>query len=355
MTPIQTSGPQAMTDPGPRELGRARVPLQAPASTLERVRKVTSFLPYSGLVPPPSVFRPFGVSAMIIAKNEADWVETSIRSLLGRVDELVTADHGSEDGTGEIMRDLCAAYPTQIRHVPIGGHVLFHDALNHLISQCRYRWVLRFSADFVARTSGTSSIDSLLAYARALDPRRYFCIRLSGVALQGDLQHQFPRRRDRAEHLLYTYSPWLRYRAEKQWESLHVPAFYEKLAPDPAFYFHMETVKPAVRVTQKLYWHRWFEARTAGSSVSLRDFASARAMKEWGGRNFEEAAQNFIVQEFQGCVPFSRELCGDYPDILKPALDDPPFKLIFDNGKVVDRLERARFRPGKRLVGETYG
>lgn len=349
---IQSTGE---IDKTPHERKGTRIPFGPPASIRELFRETASFSTYTGLVPPPGVFRPFGISAMIIARNEAEWIETSVKSLLGHVDEIVTADHGSEDGTGDIMRDLVGAYPEEVRYVPLSGETLFHEALNYLIDQSKYRWVLRFSGDFIARTSGIHSIDRLLEFVRTLDRRRYFCIRLSGVALQGDLEHQFPRRRDRAEQILYTYSPWLRYCAEKQWESLHVPAFYQKLAPDPAFYFHMETVKPNVRVMQKYYWHQWFEARLKGSTAPLREFATERAMSDWGGTTLEEAAKNFVVQEFQGCIPFSRELCGEYPEILKPALDAPPFKLIFEKGRVTDRIQGGRYRPKSKGVGGENG
>ncbi len=317
----------------------------ASVSARERLRKFASFITFTGIIPPPGIFRPFGISAMVIARNEEDWVETSIRSILGHADEVVISDHGSEDETGEIMESLAEAYPGKIRLVSLGGDEPFHEALNLMIDKCKYQWVLRFSADFVARTSGPCSIDRLLDTIRRLDRRRYFCIRLSGVALQGDIEHQYPRRRDRPEHILYTYSPWLRYEVQGQWESLHVPAFYEKLAPRDAYYFHMGSVKPATRVIQKLYWHRWFDARNKGGTIALRDFATSHSIREWGGSTLEEAAKNFILLEFQGCIPYSRELCGEYPDILVPALENPPFKLVFKDGKLVDRIERGRYRP----------
>jgi len=87
------------------------------------LRKLLSFSTLGGLVPLPATFRPFGVSAIVIAKNEEDWVETSIRSILDHVDEVVISDHGSEDGTGEIMRSVAQSFPGKVRLVSLSGEV----------------------------------------------------------------------------------------------------------------------------------------------------------------------------------------------------------------------------------------
>jgi len=309
-----------------------------------RLRQVLSFATYAGLVPPPAVFRPSGISALTMARNEEDWVETSVRSILDMVDEVVLADHGSDDDTPEIVRKLAQRYPGKIRLVSLGD-IDFSSAINKMLRRTRYRWVLRWHADFIAQTSGPSSVKRLVRLVRSLDRGRYFCISLSGFALDGDLEHQFPDRRDLPEPFLYTYSPWLSYAIRERWESLHVPWFYEKASVVEGYYFHMRTVKSLRRMLQRLYWSFWYEARNKGSSISLREFVEQHAMREWGGATVEEAARNHILAEFARCVPFSPEICGDYPAILKPAIAQPPFRLVFRDGKLVDRVEFGRYRP----------
>jgi len=144
---------------------------------------------------------------------------------------------------------------------------------------------------------------------------------------------------------VFTYSPWLRYGVKGRFETLQVPWFYEKLAISQAYHFHMRSVKSLHRMLQKFYWSHWYDGRNKGSATSLRDFIAENALREFGGSTVEEAAKNFILLEFAGCVPFSEDLCGDYPDILRPALLDPPFRLVFREGKLVDRLESRRYRP----------
>ena len=314
------------------------------ARTRRSIRKLASYAAYSGIVPPPAVFRPSGISAIVIAKNEEEWAEASMLSVVDCVDEVVAADHGSEDGTGEILAGIADDYPERVRLLKFTEEP-FPVALNAMLVESRFRWILRFNADFVARTSGPHSVPQLVAELRAMDPLRYYCISLSGIALDGDLHHQFPNRRDPFEPLAFTYSPRLRYGVKERWETLNVPWFYEKLELPDAYYFHMRSVKSLRRMMQKLYWSHWFDARNRGSQISLRDFVAQNAMRDWGGSTVEEAAKSYIIEEFGGCVPYSKEACGEYPDILIPALANPPFQLIWDRGKLVDRIERHRYRP----------
>ena len=123
-------------------------------------RRIASFTPYLGIVPPPAL-RPMGISAMTMAKNEEDWVASSLNSILNSVDEILVADHGSEDSTPRILARLAHEHPERIRLINVGDRD-FPSAINLMMSQTRYRWILRWHADFIARTSGPSSISHLV-------------------------------------------------------------------------------------------------------------------------------------------------------------------------------------------------
>jgi len=52
-----------------------------------------------------------------------------------------------------------------------------------------------------------------------------------------------------------------------------------------------------------------------------------------------------ILQKFSGCVPFSADECGGYPEILRATLESPAFHLVFADGQLVDCVESERYRP----------
>lgn len=312
-----------------------------------KARKTLSYVTYTSIVPPPKVLRPAGVSAITVAKNEEDWVQTSIRSIVPSVDEILVADDHSDDGTPEILEAVSQAFPEKVRLITFPRED-FIAGTNLMIRATRYRWILRWHADFVARVAGQDSMPNLLRAVLTMDPMRHVCLALSGVVLDGDLEHQFPDRRDPPEPFLYTYSPWLGYRVKERWESLHVPWFYEKAAWPSAPYFHMRSVKSSKRLLQRLYWSRWFEERNRGSNESLNDFIRRKATADFGVSTVEEAARRHVIEEFQGCVPFSREVCGDHPEAIRSILGDPPYRLVYSDGRLVDRIERR----SRRLRGD---
>jgi hypothetical protein len=48
---------------------------------------------------------------VMMVRNEADIIEASVRHNLATLDRLLVVDHGSFDGTSEILRQLCAELP----------------------------------------------------------------------------------------------------------------------------------------------------------------------------------------------------------------------------------------------------
>ena len=80
------------------------------------------------------------VSCFIIAKDEADRIGLTIRSVRNWVDEVIVIDSGSTDGTREISRDLGAAV-FENAWPGYGEQKRFGE------DQCRNRWLLNLDAD----------------------------------------------------------------------------------------------------------------------------------------------------------------------------------------------------------------
>ena len=57
---------------------------------------------------------------MMRVKNEAEFLERSINSVIDLVDELVIVDNGSEDGSADVIADFSSRFPKKVKafHYP---------------------------------------------------------------------------------------------------------------------------------------------------------------------------------------------------------------------------------------------
>jgi glycosyltransferase involved in cell wall biosynthesis len=79
------------------------------------------------------------ISAYILAYNEAEKVKAAVESVLW-ADEIIVADSGSTDGTGEIAASLGA----RVVQIPFNG---FGDLRNRAIAACTHDWIFSLDAD----------------------------------------------------------------------------------------------------------------------------------------------------------------------------------------------------------------
>src|SRR5438552_5766256 len=184
---------------------------------------------------------------MMTVKDEEDWIERSVRSILGVVDEIVVVDNGSEDNTFGIMCKIEKELEGKLRIFSFPSQD-FCAAVNFTLAQTRFRWILRWHGDFVARTTGSLAISGLRNRAIALDPNRYYCVWVGPVSLDGDLYHQVPETKVELEPFLFVYSPAIHYEQVGRFEVLRVPWYYRRLEWQELYFFHMRYVKPARRI-----------------------------------------------------------------------------------------------------------
>jgi glycosyltransferase involved in cell wall biosynthesis len=123
------------------------------------------------------------ISAALIVKNEESCLESCLKSIQGRVDEIVICDTGSTDKTIEIAKRYTDKIYTDYK-----WEDSFAKARNHVLSKCTGDWVLSIDADEVA-TDGSIELmrDTALA-----NPTAYSI----GVTLLGagsNNRHIFPR------------------------------------------------------------------------------------------------------------------------------------------------------------------
>lgn len=93
-----------------------------------------------------------GISAVLIAKNEAKFIARCIKSLAG-LDQVIVHDTGSTDGTQDIARSL-GADVSETRIEPFH----FAQARNQAMMRAKGRWILSIDADEVLREGSLPSL-----------------------------------------------------------------------------------------------------------------------------------------------------------------------------------------------------
>jgi tetratricopeptide (TPR) repeat protein len=81
------------------------------------------------------------VSAVLIVRDEAEFIEGCLRSLVGNVDEIVLVDTGSRDGT----LGIAGRFPIRPHHFAWCDD--FSAARNFALAQARSEWILYIDAD----------------------------------------------------------------------------------------------------------------------------------------------------------------------------------------------------------------
>lgn len=298
------------------------------------VRDIASALPVVG--PVAGAGRPRGISVYMRIKNEADWVSTSLESIRGIADEIVAVDNGSTDGTFDILQDMVRAYQGRLKlwRRPELHHC---DLSNFALEQTSFRWVFRWDGDMIAHTSGEHSIDKLRTRLLALNPRRHYLIYLRHINLSGDLYHQDPKEMVHIEEYIHTYSPAARFVHPGRFEAVKFPLYYRPLFWYEPYAFHVN-VKPARRLLLRYFWEDWMEGKEYGRYPTLEDYVAAHIEKEFGSSRMEEAQALCVKRILQDHIPFNVEQFGPYPELLKPFLSEPKYRINYEDGHISGRF-----------------
>lgn len=324
------------------------------------LRRLLSYAPLLGLSYSP-IEREAGISAIVRVKNEEDWIEPSLLSIQDVVDEMIVVDNGSTDKTPELLHTLEKQLAPKLKL--FGMPHLDHCPLsNFAVAQTRYRWVLKWDGDFVARTTGPYSIHNLRRRLFALSPHRHYHIHLTCIELMGDLWHQLPGWTLRDDPHVSTFSPSLQYvrvvrkvpqrelraltpilRTDPQglytfrFEDIKPPLHYQVLYWQEPYFFHIQ-VKSALRMYLRDCWADWAEnAELQKAYVHLEDYALYRAQKVWPVQSLDEAAKTYMRRVCRFLTPYSKNQFGEHAEILKPYLECPKYRLIYRDGEIFSR------------------
>jgi glycosyltransferase involved in cell wall biosynthesis len=275
-----------------------------------------------------------GISVFMRVKNEEDWIKYSILSIRDFADEIIIGDNGSEDNSVEIVEQLIQqGLKIKFYKCP---HMKIDELSNFLLKKASYRWIMKWDADFVARTTGKYSILQLRQKLLEMDWKRYYLIMISHICLSGDLHHQDPHELIHTEEYIYTNSDLLTFVHPGTCESLRSPKYYTVSKFNDYYSFHID-VKPADRMLARSYWFDWMELKDYEKYPTLNSYVEHRVTNENIFETVKEAEVHFVIQACKNLVPYDHNRFGDYPAILEQELHNPKYQIVYRDGQIIGR------------------
>lgn len=292
-----------------------------------------SFLPVLGIIEKPTR-RENGISVFIRLRDEEDRIRYSILSIKDFADEIIIGDNGSQDRSVEIVETLIEeGLNINLYKCP---DMRINELTDFLLKKTSYRWVMKWDADFVARTTGEYSIVNLKRKLMNMDRNRYYLIMVSHICLAGDLFHQNPDELTHTEEYIYTNSDRLTFIHPGTCESLKSPKYYTVINFDGYYSFHVD-IKSADKMLARKYWFDWMELKDYEAFPILDSYVEYRVKNENQSESLEEAKVNNVIEYCKKLIPYDHERFGEYPEVLEEVLSRPKYRIIYKDGAIIGR------------------
>ena len=304
-------------------------------------REVCGWAPPFGFHAPPR--RPDGIAAIIRVRDEEEWLELAVRSIVGFADHIVIGDNGSTDATPAVMRALAREFSDVVETLSLPDADIC-GLTNALIERTRHRFVIRWDADFVAQTDGPACIQRFRRWLLALNPRRSYVVYPRMVEVTGDFWHQDPANPTRGDAHCWTASDDVRYVFNRDgYEAPRVPLWYAvRRFTQPCFY-HVN-VKSDRRMFLSHVWKRYLLDPNRRAWGDLDGYVDHLLATEYDRRDLDSAAQAWTDRWVQRLIPFDAARYPAHPELLRPRLDRPRYRLRVDAGRIVGRQTLAPAR-----------
>ena len=297
------------------------------------IRFVLSFSPVLGIIAKPHD-KENGISVFIRLKDEEDWIRYSILSIKDFADEIIIGDNGSEDKSLEIVEGLIdEGLNIKLYKCP---DMRISELTDFLLKKASYRWVMKWDADFIARTTGEYSIVNLRKKLMDMDRNRYYLIMISHTCLAGDLLHQNPDELTHTEEYIYTNSDRLTFIHPGTCESLKSAKYYAVIKLDGYYSFHVD-VKSSDKMLARAYWFDWMKLKDYETFPTLDSYIEYNVDRDNYFKGLEEARAYHVIEYCKKLVPYDHESFGEYPEVLKERLLRPKYQIIYKEGRIIGR------------------
>ncbi len=282
--------------------------------------------------------RKYGISVMIRVKNEEQWIAVSLSSLKGFADEVIIVDNGSTDHTiNEILKVKSSLpFPIILRK---NSSPDICQISNEALSLTSYRWIMRWDADFIAYTSGYRNIIKLRKYLLSLNQNNYYLIYPIMINFAGDLFHLQNKYELHSEGYIHTYYPALKYIKRGKFEFLKVPFFFNIKRISTIHFIHIGTAKSLDKLLYRFFWLKWLKEKDFDKYPTVNKFIEKEAKEKWDSASFESIIKKLFYGIICKLKKYDIAEFGDYPELIKQMLKNPPFRIIYKNGKPYSRSD----------------
>jgi hypothetical protein len=141
------------------------------------------------------------------------------------------------------------------------------------------------------------------------------------------------------EEYIHTSSPRARFVHPGRFEAVRFPKFYQPLFWYEPYSFHVN-VKPARKMLLRYFWEEWMALKDYRRFPTLESFVDARIEGEFGVRSMHEAQDICVRNLCRNCIRYDPLRFSPYPELLKPYLNTPRYRIKYANGQIVGREVR---------------
>jgi glycosyltransferase involved in cell wall biosynthesis len=288
-----------------------------------------------------------GITAIVVAKDEATIISLALKSLIGFADQVICIDNGSTDNTLDLMRQFEKdnAELIEIKVLSMPG-ALLGDCRQKGLDLTDYNWHLRWDADMVFKTTGHENCHILRKKALSSDRPR--AIQLPRTNLFGDFHHTSKLYEvvDPGEPILVKYCNKIVYKEYGKFDTIRLPFYYKSVKESLKYYFHCNGLKSDLRLVFRNCYFDWRNAVNTGGdemkNMSFEDFKPTWLLNRYGTLDEQQIKFRYQKELMLHVSKYDVKKYGEYPQILKEAIQskDERFRIEYNGNKPVRRIDK---------------
>jgi glycosyltransferase involved in cell wall biosynthesis len=279
------------------------------------------------------------ISCAMIAWNEENTIDLSLKSIKNLADEVVIADTGSFDGTVKKALDCLDKFDLSGEVLRVKSHSL-GEARLAAFDKCSENWILLMDSNLV--------LSEALKKEMLDASRKGYVSLVSSLNLMGDYEHYFTPlpfhghhntlfRRDHVKWKETFDRPTLSFLAKRR-EIKHWAVNLSRVRPAWRYWYRGEAFDPKHSKnrdyrTDSNIQYKWLRSVKYPSLVEYVKSEMGLTLNDV--KNFAPSWFLDLVRKYS--KPLELSMKEKLPEVIKEELSNPRYTLIYENGNIVGR------------------